>query len=140
MFDREDYNHAPDLAEISNYINNPLWDDFCSYLTETYRLQPTFDFSKCSWEPGWNVKFKKNGKSLCTLYPRENFFVALIVIGQKEKPALEEILSSLSSDIQQLYHETEEGNGQKWLMIELEDNDKRYDDLKRMIKIRSGKK
>ncbi|WP_423245054.1 DUF3788 family protein [Heliorestis acidaminivorans] len=24
-------------------------------------------YSKCSAQPGWNVKYKKSGKSLCTL-------------------------------------------------------------------------
>ena len=48
-------------------------------------MKPNLEFSKCSWEPGWNVKFKKSGKTLCTVYPRENYFTVIVVIGKKEK-------------------------------------------------------
>lgn len=136
MFDREDFSHKPDMMVISEYVNNSLWNKFVDYMKEEYDVKPIFEFSKCNWEYGWNIKFKKNNKSLCTLYPRENYFVVMIVIGKNEKKVFEEMLPSLSNDIQELYLETKEGNGQKWLMIELEDEDKRYDDVKRIINIR----
>lgn len=137
MFNRNDYSVKPDMITISEYVNNSLWNKLTEFIIEKYKIQPIFEFSKCNWEYGWNVKFKKSGKSLCTLYPRENYFIIMIVIGKKEKDNFEKILSSLSLDIQQLYLNTKEGNGQKWLMIELEDDDKRYDDVKRIIDIRS---
>lgn len=34
MFEREDYRHTPSMLEISNYINNSLWDEFCNYMIE----------------------------------------------------------------------------------------------------------
>lgn len=132
MFNREDYKHKPNMTTMSEYVNNSLWDKFVNFMKEEYNIKPIFAFSKCNWEYGWNVKFKKNNKSLCTLYPRENHFIVMIVIGKKEKDSFEEILPSLNKDIQQLYLETKEGNSQKWLMIELEDDDKRYDDVKKL--------
>lgn len=136
MFNREMYNHIPTKYEMNNYINNELWTDFCKYIKETYNIEPKFEFSKCSFEYGWNIKFKKGSKSLCTVYPRENYFTVMIVIGSKEKATFEEILPSLSSDLQQIYMTTKEGNGQKWLMIDLEDDDSRYADVKRILDIR----
>ncbi len=88
-------------------------------------------------EPGWNVKFKKSGKSLCTIYPRESFFTAMVVIGRKEKESVEELLPACTSRLQEIYKETKEGNGQRWLMIDLEDKDSMYHDVLRLIKIRS---
>ena len=136
MFNREMYNHIPTKYEMNNYINNELWTDFCKYIKETYNIEPKFEFSKCSFEYGWNIKFKKGSKSLCTVYPRENYFTVMIVIGSKEKATFEEILPSLSSDLQQIFMTTKEGNGQKWLMIDLEDDDSRYADVKRILDIR----
>lgn len=136
MFNKEDFSHIPTEYEIKEYINNDLWVDFCRYIKNTYNVVPRFEFSKCSLEYGWNVKFKKGNKSLCTVYPRERYFTVLIVIGKKEKENFENIVHSFSSDIQQIYKETEEGNNQKWLMIDLEDNDKRYEDVKKIIEIR----
>lgn len=136
MFNRETYNHIPTKYEMNNYINNNLWDDFCNYMKEKYNIDPKFEFSKCSFEYGWNIKFKKGSKSLCTVYPRENYFTIMVVIGQKEKDTFEKMLLSLSPDLQQIYNRTKEGNGQKWLMIDLEDDDIRYNDVKRIIDIR----
>ena len=88
MFNRNDSTSTPSLEEITNSVNNPLWEDFCTYMHQQYHAKPEFTFSKCSWEYGWNIKFKKGSKSLCTVYPRENFFVLMVVIGKKEKTAL----------------------------------------------------
>lgn len=136
MFHKEDFSHTPTEYEMREYINNELWEDFCQYMKNTYKVIPKFEFSKCSLEYGWNAKFKKGSKSLCTIYPREKYFCVMVVIGQKEKERFENILPSLSADIQKIYKETKEVNGQRWLMIDLEDNDKRYEDVKRMISIR----
>lgn len=138
MFERENFNNKPQLLDISNYINNSLFDNFCNYMQETYNIRLLFEFSKCSLEYGWNIKFKKGSKSLCTIYPRENYFLILIVIGKKEKEKLEKILPTFSVDIQTLYNETKEGNNQKWLIFELEDDDRRYKDIKKIIDLRSN--
>ena len=60
----------------------------------------------------------------------------MVVIGRKEKEKFETMLPSLSKDIQKIYEATKECNNQRWLMIDLEDNDKRYEDIKRIINIR----
>jgi len=138
MFDREDFNNIPTEYGIKEYINNDLWDDFCKYMKNTYNVIPKFEFSRCSLEYGWNAKFKKGSKSLCTVYPRENYFTILVVIGKKEKEYFESVLSSFSYEIQQIYKETKEGNNQKWLMINLEDKDTIYDNVKEIIKIRNN--
>jgi len=31
-----------------------------------------------SWLKGWNLKFKKGGRSLCAVYPLAGFFSALM--------------------------------------------------------------
>nr|WP_303790009.1 hypothetical protein [Anaerotruncus colihominis] len=38
--------------------------------------------------------------------------------------------------MQEIYSRTKEGNGQKWLMIDLEDRGDLYDDVFRLIEIR----
>ncbi|MGY5238644.1 DUF3788 family protein [Clostridium tertium] len=73
------------MDEISRYIRNALFDDCCAEIIKLYNVKPNLEFSKCSWEPRWNVKFKKSGKTLCTVYPRENYFTVIVVIGKKEK-------------------------------------------------------
>lgn len=137
MFEKEKFNHIPTEYEMKQYINNTLWENFCEFMRNTYNATIKFEFSKCNWEYGWNVKFKKGSKSLCTVYPRENYFTILIVIGKREKKLFEDMFSSFSSDIQKIYKETSEGNSQKWIMIDLENKDKKYEDVKKIIEIRN---
>lgn len=140
MMDLLDHSYQPTLDEIGEYIGNPVFGKFCSEIGDKYKGKEKIEFSSCSWERGWNVKFKKSGKSLCTVYPRESYFTVLVVIGQKEKEAVESMLPGLSPELQNIYRQTREGNGQKWLMIDLEDQDSIYRDTLRLIEVRGGQK
>lgn len=73
------------------------------------------------------------------IYPRKSFFRIMVVIGQKEKEAVSALLSDCCSRLRDIYRETPEGNGQRWLMIDREDPDVLYNDMLRLIHIRSGK-
>ena len=68
--------------------------------------------------------------------PRENTFAVMVVIGRKEKERFEAALPSFRPEIQQIYRDTQEGNGQKWLMIDLEDQDDMFNDVFRLMQIR----
>lgn len=136
MIDIKDINYVPDMEEMSRFIQNPLFDELCVSLESTYKAKSKIEFSKCSWEYGWNVKMKKSGKTLCTVYPRENYFTVLVVVGAKEKGEAEQILPGMSREIQNIYYQTQEGNGQRWLMIDLEDKGDVYEDVLKLIELR----
>ena len=138
MIDIQDRKHCPILEEIGEYVNNPLFTQFCTDIKARYSCNEKIEFSSCSWEYGWNVKFRKAGKNLCTIYPKEGYFSVLIVIGQKEKEAVEAILQDCSAELRDIYNQTRTGNGQKWLMIDLEDKEKMYADILSFIDIRRG--
>ncbi len=138
MLQLQDKSYCPTLDEIGDYIRNPVFRDFCTEIKEKYKCRETIEFSSCSWEKGWNVKFRKSGKNLCTLYPRESYFTVLLVVGQKEKEPFESILPDCTPTLQEIYSRTKEGNGQRWLMADLEDKDGLYDDVFRFLEIRSG--
>lgn len=140
MFDRNDMTITPNKQMLSEYVQNPLWDQMHDEIEREYQTSPVFEYSKCSWEHGWNVKFKKRGKSLCTLYPYQNYFIVLVVIGKKEKISFESILPSLSEKIQKIYKDTPEGNNQRWLMMTLSDYSQTYEDVKKIISIRAKAK
>lgn len=139
MIDLQDKTICPSLTEIAQCVKNPIFMQFCSKVKDIYQCSETMEFSACSWEPGWNIKFKKAGKTLCTVYPRELYFTVMVVVGKKEKDAVEAILPDCAPELQNLYHKTKEGNGQRWLMIDVEDADRLYSDLFRLIQIRRSK-
>ena len=69
MIDLKDKNQCPVLGEIGEYVGNPVFMQFCVEVKETYNCSEKMEYSSCSMEPGWNIKFKKSGKTLCTIYP-----------------------------------------------------------------------
>lgn len=47
------------------------------------------------------------------------YFIALVVIGQKEMTAAESLLPLLSEETQKVFAAAKLGNGQKWLMLKI---------------------
>ncbi|WP_290140768.1 DUF3788 domain-containing protein [uncultured Dubosiella sp.] len=138
--DRQNRNECPTLETFGRWINNPVFQTFCGELAKTYGCKESMRYSACSWEPGWNLKFIRAGKTLCTVYPRNGYFTVLAVIGKKEKERVERLLPNMTPRIQTLYTQTREGNGQRWLMVDIESRDAVYEDVMRLIHIRNTKK
>ncbi|RGC88389.1 DUF3788 family protein [Thomasclavelia ramosa] len=140
MINIKDINYAPNISEISGYIKNPIFDEFYQYMNDKYKAVCKIEYSKDVWARGWNVKLRKAGKSLCVIYPKEQYFTLLIVVGSKEKNKVEELLPQLSKEMQDIYQNTKEGNGQRWLMIDLHKDDCLYQDALNLIHIRRESK
>ncbi|NBK98834.1 MAG: DUF3788 domain-containing protein [Erysipelotrichia bacterium] len=136
MIDIKDMNHKPNIEEMGAYINNPLFTELCRHLEKEYKALCKIEYSKDVWLRGWNIKFKKAGKSLCTVYPKENYFTVLVVVSAKEKETTENLLPQMSGELQKIYAETKEGNGQRWMMIDLKTSDALYSDVLKLIHIR----
>lgn len=134
-FDAYDKDTQPTPGQMSAFAASPLWDELNAYLQTAYDVQPKQAYSGCSGQPGWNAKYQKGGKSLCTMYPMEGFFIALVVIGQKEKTEAELLLPTMGGYTQALYARSGELMGARWLMVEVRDRET-MEDVKRLIAIR----
>ncbi len=136
-WDKTDGTQEPTLKIISAHVNSPLWERLCKHVEEQYQIKPVLEYSRCSLQQGWNVKYKKAGRTLCTLYPMEGYYIALVVVGERERAETELALPFFTEYLQQLYRETKTGMGQKWLMINVTD-DAVLEDVKQCIAIRRG--
>lgn len=136
MINIKDINYAPNISEISGYIENSIFDEFYQYMNDKYNAVCKIEYSTDVWARGWNVKFRKSSKSLCIVYPKKNYFTVLVVVGNKEKESVENLLPRLSEYVQEIYCNTRNGNGQKWLMIDLNSKNNAYQDVLRLIYIR----
>ena len=125
----------PSLAEISAFIANPLWGEFCRWTEERYTVLPKVEHSTCIGAPGWNVKYKKGGRSLCTLYPDEGAFTVLVTVGAKEAPQAELLLPAFSAYLRELFSRTQPFNGARWLMIRVSDP-RVLEDVKQLVSLR----
>ncbi len=138
MWDKLNKQKPPTLYDINQYVNNEVWENLYANIVRKYNVKPTFEYSGCVM-PGWNIKFKKSGKNLCTVYPYENYVTVLVVIGAREKQSFEALLPSLHPHIKEVVANSQEGMGQLWLFIPLEDKEI-LADLERCIDLRAVKK
>ena len=125
---------APDLETCEAYVDNPFWGELRTYLERAYDTAPVWEYSRCV-PTGWNIKYRKGGRGLCTLYPMRGYFTALVVIGRRERPGADLLLPMLSEGTRRLWQDTREGMGQKWLMIDVADRES-LEDVKRLIALR----
>ena len=115
-------NHSPTQAEISSYIGGiagELWLELTDYLEDKFRVKPKSAYSTCSGKPGWNIKYQKSDKALCTLYPENSKFIVLVVV---TLPFIENLNNTGYSDpfVWEIIEEAKPFNKTKWLMIPVE--------------------
>lgn len=110
----------PDFEQIGVYIQNPLWNQMHACLTETYNALPKIEYSGCSFK-GWNIKYRKKGKNLCTIYPQEGCFKILVIASERQQVEIEFFLRTCCREVQEAYENTKFFNGGKWLFLDITD-------------------
>lgn len=129
----------PSIEDIRTYIGEAklIWDELVTYIDKTYNAKRQLDYSKDSLQPGWNVKYRKSGKALCTLYPMEGYFIALVVVGPKEEDEVRLGMEAdlFSSYVKELYEKSAYSTLGRWLMIEVKDKVV-LKDIQRLLRIR----
>lgn len=126
----------PTLDEIGAYIGSPLWPALHGFIAEAYSLEPKVEYSRCVAAPGWNVKYKKSSRALCSLYPNEGYFTCLVCVGAKEADEAEALLPGCSIYLQKLYAGCKPFNGARWLMVDVTSAEI-LDDVKKLILTRA---
>lgn len=134
-----DSGHLPSELDIEGYLGdaNILWNELTSYIEEAWQVKPHYSFSKDSLQMGWNVRYKKSGKSLCTLYPMPGYFIVLVVVGSKEEAEVKRGMDAglFTAYVKALYDETAYSRLGRWLMIETKD-DSVLKDILRLLETR----
>ena len=131
--------NQPTGKDIADFIGGDLWPNLSDFISETYAIKPNLSYSNCKMDggffQGWNIKYKKSGKALGTFYPKEGYFVALLVIGAKEMNEAELIMPLCTEYVQKLFAEADAVMGGKWLCIEVT-SDEVLDDVKKILQVR----
>ena len=113
----------PTIYQIEEFVNNKLWEKMDRFLQQNYNTSRKIEHSSCSWQPGWNVKYKKSGKSLCVLYPMSGYFIILVTIREAELDEAEALVSMCNTYTQNVFANAKVTNGQKGIMFEIKDEE-----------------
>ena len=132
----------PSDDQIQAYIDSPIWVDLANYMRDTYRVKLKLSYSNCGMQngywKGWNIKFKKGGKALCTVYPKQGYCLAIIPVSDKEAVEAELLMPQCCEAMQNLYSKTASGAGYRSLAVEIRDDDM-LRDAKLLVALRAKK-
>src|SRR3972149_4543082 len=93
----------------------PLWMRIVDYINTCYSMVGDMTYGGKNY--GWNLWYRKSGKSLVSLYPQENTFIAQVVLGRDQ---VEKALAlSLGENVSRVLHETPSLHDGRWLFIKV---------------------
>jgi len=128
-----------DIALFFDKTARTLWQDLNTFIQVRYQTIPKIEYSKCSLQKGWNVKYKKAGKSLCTLYPVRDHFITLVVIKAEMIPLIQSLSNQFEPYILDLIKAAAPMNGTLWLMIKV-DNKAVLENVKQLLLLKHAPK
>lgn len=114
-----DGTHSPDEREIVDFIGEPAngaWVRLRRYLKENYDIAPEMIFGK---KHGWDLRYRKSGKTLITLTPEKGAVRILIVLGRKESEKALSMQNELTSQMHEFIKNTKQLHDGRWLWIRL---------------------
>jgi len=113
---------APALAELRSLLGNAYdtWQELYDYISDHYIMD-------ILWDEGgkyghYECKFRKSGRTLCTLYVKDNELTCLLIFGKKEREQVAAIKASFPSELQAVYDNSKTYHDGKWMYIGLQDS------------------
>jgi len=110
-----DKGHPPSPEELIAILGiaAPLWEGLLKFIEDAYQIPAEFSYGGKKY--GWNLWYRKAGKSLVTLFPQQGYFIAQVVLGREQ---VEKAMGlSLGEKVGKLLRETPQLHDGKWLFI-----------------------
>lgn len=73
---------SPDEMSAAMGAAAPLWERLVRFIADTYQMPGELSYGGKKY--GWNLWYRKGGKSLTSLYPQQGYLVAQVVLGREE--------------------------------------------------------
>ncbi len=110
--------NQPTDKEIFKTIGNTThWLELRQYLESSYGLAPDLvNYGK----HGWTIRYRKSGKTLCSLFPEKGAFTVLVVLGKKEAEKALSIMDQFNAAVRKLLDDADQRNDGRWLWIRVQ--------------------
>lgn len=131
-----DPKHQPTPEEIQSALGScfPLWERLTIFIEKSYRIEGTWS----TWGPaksGWNLRYRRNGKSLTALHPQQERILAQIVLGKAQ--AERALQLELGEKISRMLQEAPQLRDGRWLFIPVtSESDAKYVEKLLLAKMR----
>ena len=128
-----DKEHQPAMNEVLDALGSkqPLWEELTGFISENYSIPGEWNFGGKNY--GWNLWYRKSGKTLVTLYPQREDFIAQIVLG---KDQVEQALNlKLGKNVGIVLNETPQLHDGRWLFIKVK-TAKDVHDIRQLLQVK----
>ena len=123
--------NIPTQSAMTELLGQPLykvWQELCSVIDEKYDMERLWNTGGKNWT--YEYKYRRGGKTLCSLYAKNNCIGFMIIFGKDERAKFEEIRGSLSDSVCRQYDEAKTYHDGKWVMFEPTDTSEFNDYMK----------
>ena len=129
-----DYN--PSAEELVKLVGKPLydvWTALTGLIDAKYDTERLWNSGGKAWK--YEYKYRRGGKTLCSLYARENCIGFMVIFGKDERTKFEEERDCYSKETQTVYDKAQTFHDGKWMMFEPTDT-ALFSDFMRLLHIK----
>ena len=110
-----------------------VWLDLCSAIDDKYEMDQLWNAGGKNWK--YEYKYRRGGKTLCSLYVREKCIGFMVIFGKDERAKFDDIRATLSDAVCKRYDEATVYRDGKWVMFEPTDTSE-VDDYIKLLAIK----
>ena len=128
-----DKERQPKTQEVFDALGakQALWEGLTQFIAGNYPIPGEWNFGGKNY--GWNLWYRKSGKTLVTLYPQKGYFVAQIVLG---KDQVEQALNlKLGKNVGTVLTETPQLHDGRWLFVKVKTG-KDVKDIQQLLQVK----
>ena len=126
----------PSQSTMTDLLGQPLfevWQKLCEVIDEKYEMERLWNAGGKNWI--YEYKYRRGGKTLCSLYAKDNRIGFMIIFGKNEREKLEEIRDTLSDAVCRRDDEAKTYRDGKWVMFEPTDTSE-FDDYMKLLAVK----
>ncbi len=110
---------VPSESVLIELLGQPLfevWQALCSAIDDKYEMERLWNAGGKNWI--YEYKYRRGGKTLCSLYARKNCIGFMVILGKDERVKFDDIRGALSDTVCKKYDEAQTYHDGKWIMFE----------------------
>jgi hypothetical protein len=128
--------NMPSQSIMTELLGPPLydvWQALCSSIDEKYDMERIWNAGGKRWT--YEYKYRRGGKTLCSLYAKNNCVGFMIIFGKDERAKFEDIRETVSDTVCKQYDEAQTYRDGKWVMFEPADTTE-FDDYMKLLAVK----
>ena len=128
--------NMPSQSIMTELLGQPLyevWQALCSAIDEKYDMERIWNTGGKNWT--YEYKYRRGGKTLCSLYAKNNCVGFMIIFGKDERAKFEDIRETVSDTVCKQYDKAQTYRDGKWVMFEPTDTTE-FDDYMKLLAIK----